>query len=287
MDRSPMRGRIPKLVTLVEHQIRDGMLTDEPTASLYRTFKWDVTRMSSASHKGSVSDGLPLRRLRQFKSFGAYAIWVMCSASIILGMTSMRVESAQSPVPQSPMESMKSTVHHALEVLRDPELKKPDRADERVTRLKKIADSRFDYGEMAKRSLGSQWSKLEERQQQEFVDLFTEFLTSTYMDKIHDYGGEDVKFLNERIEDQYAEVKSLMVGKKTEIPLDYRLLLKDGEWKAYDVVVDGISLVRNYREQFTTILRSSSYDKLARMLREKNTQYTAKIKNGEPRTSSR
>ena len=73
----------------------------------------------------------------------------------------MRVESAQSPTPQSPTEAMKSTVHHALEVLRDPGLKKPDRAEERVTRLKKIADSRFDYGEMAKRSLGGQWSKLE------------------------------------------------------------------------------------------------------------------------------
>src|SRR5688572_23010815 len=206
------------------------MLTNKPTASPCRTFKWDVTRMSSASRRGFEGIGLQLRRLRQFKTFGAYALWFMCTTSIILGMTSMRI-AAQSPAPQSPMESMKSTVHHALEVLRDPELKKPDRADERVTRLKKIADSRFDYGEMAKRSLGSQWSKLEERQQQEFVDLFTEFLTSTYMDKIHDYGGEDVKFLNERIEDQYAEVKSLMVGKKTEIPLDYRLLLKDGEWK--------------------------------------------------------
>ena len=239
--------------------------------------------MSIASRRGSQCVGFPLRRLRQFKTFGAYALWFICTTPIFLGTTNVRVESAESPAPQSPTEAMKSTVRHALEVLRDPELKKPERGDERVTRLKKIADSRFDYGEMAKRSLGAQWSKLEERKQHEFVDLFTEFLTSTYMDKIQDYGGEDVKFLNERIENQYAEVKSLMVGKKTEIPLDYRLLLKDGEWKAYDVVVDGISLVRNYREQFTTILRSSSYDKLARMLREKNTQYAAKIKNGEPR----
>jgi phospholipid transport system substrate-binding protein len=228
-----------------------------------------------------------LHKLRPFKTFCIYALWFMCATSIVLGTTSMRVESAQSPTPYSPTEAMKSTVHQALEVLRDPELKKPDRAEERVTRLKRIADSRFDYEEMAKRSLGSEWSKLQERKQQEFVDLFTEFLTSTYMDKIHDYGGEDVKFLNERIEKDYAEVKSLMVGKKTEIPLDYRLLRKGGEWKAYDVVVDGISLVRNYREQFTAILRSSSYDNLARMLREKNAQYAMKIKNGEPRTSSR
>ncbi len=243
--------------------------------------------MSNEPRRGSAYVGFPLHELRQFKTFCAYALWFMCATSIVLGTTSMRVESAQSPAPDSPTEAMKSTVHQALEVLRDPELKKPDRADERVTRLKRIANSRFDYEEMAKRSLGSEWSKLQERKQQEFVDLFTEFLTSTYMEKIHDYGGEDVKFLNERIEKQYAEVKSLMVGKKTEIPLNYRLLLKDGEWKAYDVVVDGISLVRNYREQFTAILRSSSYDNLARMLREKNTQYAMKTKNGEPRTSSR
>ncbi|MGH9877728.1 MAG: MlaC/ttg2D family ABC transporter substrate-binding protein, partial [Nitrososphaerales archaeon] len=101
------------------------------------------------------------------------------------------------------------------------------------------------------------------------------------------YSGEEVKFLNERLEGDYAEVRSLMVGKKTEIPLDYRLLRKDGEWKVYDVVVDGISLVRNYREQFTGILRSSSYEDLAHMLREKNIQYAAKANSGKPRTSSR
>ena len=185
------------------------------------------------------------------------------------------------------MEAMRTTVKQALGVLQDQELKKPERTKERATRLKNIADSRFDYQEMAKRSLGGQWNQLGEQEHQEFVSLFTEFLTATYMEKIQDYAGEDVKFLNERLEGNYAEVRSLMVGKKTEIPLDYRLLLKDGEWKAYDVVVDGISLVRNYREQFTGILRSSSYEHLARMLREKNIQYAAKTKSGEPRTSSR
>ena len=243
--------------------------------------------MSSFHRRGTESVGFPLRGLRWLKTFGACALWFMCAASIFLGTTSRLVESAQSPASHSPTEAMRNTVNQALDVLRDQELNKPERADERVTQLKKIVDSRFDYEEMAKRSLGAQWEKLGEREQQEFVGLFTEFLTSTYMEKIHDYAGEDVKFLNERLEKDYAEVKSLMVGKKTEIPLDYRLLLKGGEWKAYDVVVDGISLVRNYREQFTSILRSSSYEHLAQMLREKNVMYSAKTKSGEPRTSSR
>jgi phospholipid transport system substrate-binding protein len=77
-----------------------------------------------------------------------------------------------------------------------------------------------------------------------------------------------------------------MVGKKTEIPITYRLLLKEDDWKAYDVIVDGISLVRNYREQFATILRSSSYKHLLQILREKNTQYNVKTKSSERVTSS-
>ena len=182
---------------------------------------------------------------------------------------------------------MRTTISQALGVLQDQELKKPERTDERVTRLKKIADARFDYGEMAKRSLGGQWDKLAERERQEFVALFTEFLTATYVDKIHSYSGEEVTFLNERLEGDHAEVKSIMVGKKTEIPMDYRLMKKGDDWKAYDVVIDGISLIQNYRGQFTAILRSSSYEHLVQILREKIAQFNVKTKSADTRTSSR
>jgi len=181
---------------------------------------------------------------------------------------------------------MRATVSQALGILQDQELKQPARMDERVARLKKIADSCFDYGEMAKRSLGGQWNKLGEKDRQEFVDLFTELLTATYVEKIHSYSDEEVKFLNERLEGNYAEVKSIMVGKKTEIPLDYRLMKKDGDWKAYDVVVDGISLVQNYRGQFTKILRSSSYEHLVQILRDKIVQYNVKTKSTDTTLAS-
>jgi phospholipid transport system substrate-binding protein len=194
--------------------------------------------------------------------------------------------SPSSPDHRTPSEAMRTTVSQALAVLQDQELKKPARTDERVARLKKIADSCFDYGEMAKRSLGGQWNKLGEKDRQEFVDLFTEFLTATYVEKIHTYSDEEVKFLNERIEGNYAEVKSIMVGKKTEVPLDYRLMKKDGDWKAYDVVVDGISLVQNYRGQFTKIIRSSSYEHLVQTLRDKIVQYNVKTKSADTSTSS-
>ena len=110
----------------------------------------------------------------------------MCSTSSLLGATSIPESTPLLP-KSSPTEAMRTTVSQALGVLRDEELKKPERANERVTRLKAIADFRFDYGEMAKRSLGTQWGKLGVQERQEFVDLFTEFLTATYVEKIHSY----------------------------------------------------------------------------------------------------
>jgi phospholipid transport system substrate-binding protein len=163
-------------------------------------------------------------------------------------------------VDGAPTEAVRTTVRQALRVLQVEELKKPERTDERVIRLKEIADSRFDYGEMAKRSLGGQWDTLGARDRQEFVDLFTGLLTTTYAERINAYSDEEITFLSEQLEGDYAEVKTVMVGKKTETLLDYRLMKKNDDWKAYDGVVDGISLVSNYRGQFTAILRSSSYE---------------------------
>jgi len=241
--------------------------------------------MSSTHRIGSGHVGFPLREMKGLKTLGSFSLWLMCATSILLG-TSCIPESQPLPATGTPTEAMRTTVSQALGVLQDQDLKKPERTDERVTRLKKIADLRFDYGEMAKRSLGGQWDKLGVRDRQEFVDLFTEFLTATYVEKMHSYSGEEVTFLNERLEGNYAEVKSMLVGKKTELQMDYRLMMKGDDWKAYDVVIDGISLVQNYRGQFAAILRASSYEHLVQILREKNAQYNVKTKSAETSTSS-
>jgi len=242
--------------------------------------------MSRTHRIGSGDIGFPLRKLRGLKTLGSLSLWLMCVTSILLG-TSCIPESQPLPATGAPTEAMRTTVSQGLEVLQDQELKKPEREDERVTRLKKIADVRFDYGEMAKRSLGSRWDKLAERERQEFVGLFTELLTATYVEQMHAYSGEEVRFLKERLEGNHAEVKSLLVGKKTEIPMDYRLLKQGDDWKVYDVLIDGISLVQNYRGQFTAILRSSSYEQLVQILREKIAQFNVKTKSSETSTSSR
>ena len=167
-------------------------------------------------------------------------------------------------------EAVRSTINEVIRILKDMELKKAGRAEERRLLLEKVIGDRFNYEEMSRRALGAQWNKLSDKEREEFVDLFKGLLSGTYADKIEGYSGEQVHYLNERLEADYAEVRTKVATDKTEIPLDYRLLNKSGDWRVYDVVVDGVSLVNNYRSQFTKIIRESSYADLLEKLREKS-----------------
>jgi len=173
-----------------------------------------------------------------------------------------------------PTDSMKATIDEVLRIVREKELKQPEKAEERRHLLENVVAARFDYAEMSRRALGAPWNQLTDQQKQEFVDLFRTLLTNSYADKIETYSGEGVQYLNERTEKEYAEVRTKVLSGKTEIPLDYRLINKTDDWRVYDVVVDGVSLVNNYRGQFTKILRASSYSDLVDQLRKK----TGKLK---------
>ncbi|MBS0150842.1 MAG: ABC transporter substrate-binding protein [Nitrospira sp.] len=182
------------------------------------------------------------------------------------------------PVPSdagAPTTAMKATIDEVLRIVRDKELKQPAKADARRHMLESVVAARFDYTEMSRRALGAPWNQLEDQQKQEFVDLFRTLLTNSYADKIETYSGEGVEYLNERIEKEYAEVRTKVLSGKTEIPLDYRLINKADEWRVYDVVVDNVSLVNNYRGQFTKILRASSYADLVDQLRKKSDKLKA------------
>ena len=177
---------------------------------------------------------------------------------------------AQPAMAGGATEAMKHTIDEVLTTIQDKELKQPGRSEERRQRLEKIVGDRFDYQEMSKRSLGAPWNTLSDKDKQEFVALFQTLLTNSYADKIESYSGEGVKYINERTENDYAEVRTKVLTGKVEIPLDYRLLNKGGDWRVYDVVVDGVSLVNNYRGQFSKILRSSTYADLVDQLRKKS-----------------
>ena len=193
--------------------------------------------------------------------------------SLVVGSLLLGV-SPSFPAPTA-TESVQSTIGEVIRVLEDKELKKPDRAEERRRELEKVIGDRFSYEEMAKRALAAQWTKLNDKQRHEFVELFQRLLSNAYAGKIEGYSGEQVKYLNERLKDEYAEVRTKITSGKAEIPLDYRLLKKSGEWRVYDVVVDGISLVSNYRGQFAKVIRSSSYEDLVEKLRNKSESFAA------------
>ena len=167
-------------------------------------------------------------------------------------------------------EAMRGTIDEVLRILADKELKQSSKANERRQLLEKVVGERFDYQEMSRRSLGAPWNNLSDKEKQEFVSLFQTLLVNTYADKIESYTGDGVQYVNERTEKDYAEVRTKVLTGKTEIPLDYRLLNKGSAWRVYDVVVDGVSLVNNYRGQFSKILRTGSYADLIDQLRKKS-----------------
>ena len=169
-----------------------------------------------------------------------------------------------------PTEAIRGTIDEVLRILGDKQLKEPSKANERRQLLETVVGERFDYQEMSRRSLGAPWNNLSDKEKDEFVSLFQTLLVNTYADKVESYSGEGVQYVNERREKEYAEVRTNVLTGKTEIPLDYRLLNKGSAWRVYDVVVDGVSLVSNYRGQFSKILRTSSYADLVDQLRKKS-----------------
>ena len=179
------------------------------------------------------------------------------------------------------MEAVRETLTQVLRILDDPSLKNPAKQAQRRRMLEEIAAGRFDYAEMSKRVLGSYWKPLTETQRKEFVDVYKGFLSDRYAGKIEDYSGrkQDVGYLTERIEGSYAEVRTELRSDKTTLPMDYRLLMRDDRWSAYDIIIDGVSLVSNYRSQFQKIIRESSVEELVNKLRERSVSSDTKKKS--------
>jgi len=190
---------------------------------------------------------------------------------LTIALTAMIVGAGLRPAAAAgATDAMKSTIDEVLRILGDKELKQPDKSAQRRKMLEKVVGDRFDYAEMSRRSLGSAWTGLSAAEREEFVGLFQTLLVSTYAEKVETYSGEGVHYISERTEKDYAEVRTKVLTGKTEIPLDYRLLQRDSVWRVYDVVVDGVSLVNNYRGQFSKILKNGTFAELVDQLRKKS-----------------
>jgi phospholipid transport system substrate-binding protein len=169
-----------------------------------------------------------------------------------------------------PTEQLKGPIDRVLQVLEDPALKGEARAAERHRAVRQIADEIFDFEEISRRAMAQHWRSLTEAQRKEFVGLFSDLLERAYMSKIELYRGEQIQYPAERIEGDFAIVSTRLITKKgTEVPIDYRMLKRGDRWRIYDVSIEGVSLVANYRTQFNNVIRTSSYDELLRKLRSR------------------
>ena len=172
-------------------------------------------------------------------------------------------------IESSATEAVKGTIDDLIRVLDDETMKRPEMAEARRRAIEGIIKHRVDYEEMARRSLGAPWSTLSHRDQREFVGLFVQLLRDSFAGRITERSDEQVVFLGELRDDTFAEVKAQMKGRKIDTPVDFRLIHRAREWRVYDVVIDGASIVSNYRSQFTSIIRDVSYGGLVKKMREK------------------
>ena len=174
--------------------------------------------------------------------------------------------SATTALAGAPTDQLRSQVDRVIKILDDPALK--SQPAERREQVRKIAEEIFDYPDTARRALGSHWNARTPQEREEFTRLFGELLDRAYISKIDLYQGEKVKWVGETMTGDDAMVKTTIQTKSgTEVPVDYRMHLKDGRWRVYDVVIEGVSLVSNYRTQFNKIVQTESYDSLVQKLK--------------------
>lgn len=170
----------------------------------------------------------------------------------------------------TPIDHIRATVTKVMAILKDPQWRTEQKREERRKKLRQAIYQRFDFIEMARRSLGHQWNRLTTSQREEFTRVFTALLERTYIGRLESIDDEEIIFLGERRKGDYAEVESRILSNDgREYSVNYRFFLMDGEWMIYDIVAGNISLVNNFRSQFKRILAKSSYQELVRKIRQK------------------
>ncbi len=190
-----------------------------------------------------------------------FAIFIICSVSL----------SAANAAADTPKEAVKFTVDLVLELLRDKDLSQPGKKQERRSKITAAIRDRFDFEEMAKRTLARHWKERTPEEQKEFVSIFTDLLINSYIGKIEAYTDEKITYDKEVIKGKgrYAVVGTTILSKDVDIPIEYKVLLRTDRWLVYDVVIEGVSFISTYRSQYDNIIAKESYKELIRKMKEK------------------
>jgi phospholipid transport system substrate-binding protein len=171
----------------------------------------------------------------------------------------------------APTEQLRTQIDRVIKVLEDPEMAKEARMVERRTMIRRVANDIFDFTETTRRSLGPHWQARTPQEREEVTRLYADLLERSYIGKIEMYSGEKIQFLGDTIDGDQATVRTRLVTKQgMDIPVDYRLHRVPGDrWLTYDVSIEGVSLVANYRAQFNKIIQTSGYASLVKKLAAK------------------
>ncbi|MBW2094009.1 MAG: ABC transporter substrate-binding protein [Deltaproteobacteria bacterium] len=169
-----------------------------------------------------------------------------------------------------PTEVIRKTTDKIIAIVQDPALQGPEKKSERDRLIRAAAEKIFDKEEMSRRTLARHWRKRTPQEKEEFMELFEDLLEKTYIDRVEGYSGEKVLYQGERVEGNYALVKvDIMTKQETKIPVLYRLKKKQKGWLVYDLSIEGVSLINNYRTQFNSIIMRSSFKGLIKKLKAK------------------
>ncbi len=168
----------------------------------------------------------------------------------------------------SPITSeLKQTIDEVIQIVSDPDLKKTPKL--RREKLRKTIGFRFNYNQMVRRSLARNYKNRTNKEREEFTGLFKKLLENSYASKIENYQDETINYVDEKVKGKYALVKTEIVRKNGTIDVDYKLINENGKWTVYDFVIEEVSLIRNYRSQFSKIIKTESYGALVAKLTKK------------------
>ena len=169
-----------------------------------------------------------------------------------------------------PTDEIRETTDRIIAIVSDPGLKGPENDKRRRQLIRRVVDERFNWEAMTQRSLARHWKKRTDGEKKEFIDLFGKLLERTYLDKVGSYSGEKVLYVDETIDGKYGTVTvKILTRSNTEVAVLYRLKKGNRGWLVYDISIEGVSLVNNYRKQFNSIITRSSYEDLVKKLKDK------------------
>jgi len=173
----------------------------------------------------------------------------------------------------SPTAELKPALNDLTAVLGDENLKGDAHLVERRDKILSLIKNRFDFREMSRRVLGKTWRKIDNQERDRFTALMTKLLENVYIGKLESYSGQEIEFVAEKIKGQRAQVTTLVENGDIKIPVHYIMRKTESKWMVYDINIEGVSLVRNYKEQFKSILRKDDYQGLVKVLEDKNRSF--------------